>query len=807
MSSFYDIRLAFGAEPTGSNWFQIYADPFTGKDNSGDGGTGNSADLNYFYVDQNFDGDIAINSVGTTAANIWIDYDQALVSVNNIITGNYFNSWHSQTIQNGRIKSTGYNLPVARSTGKGDFGRIKLKMLKPSEPNYGTGSPAVLDINTGQIGKTTESNIAYNGQDFLDSAEDFKFHVWADTKKPYAKNPLPVNGATNIAVDSPYSFDLRDSLKGETDDSGVGTGVNINTPGEDITFNSSSLKQNAAYACSGIWGSNLCAVTVNPPVITAFPGDKRKWDYDTTYTVKVSGYKDLASSNQSQLGDANGPNMMDPKTFTFKTAPDTIAPRLLNVLPASGSIDNPNNAIISFDVLDRQTYPNGMSGSGIKADSCRVDVSSASFHLKTFKSGDAGVTVTDVDYGKRFVIDTVPDFVAGDNVNVRIYDCADMAGNKIIENAFTFKTLVLDTDGDGIPDSTDNCPLIANPQQKDIDHDGIGDVCDTDNDNDGILDTVDNCPLVPNADQKNTTLELHNLYISDPVKYAQYKDIVPSTLGDACNPDIDGDGILNAVDNCPVVPNTDQKDMDGDGIGDACDPDIDGDGLLNAVDNCPLVVNPLQEDLDKDGIGDLCDPDVDGDGILNTVDNCPLVANPGQEDKDKNGIGDACDIKAGSIDFNITAKPQKRVVIGGKSDLSLDGILRFYSPITKKMVFEDTVSLKKDGTNVYKSKDIAIGDYEIGIKGTNNLTKIIRNITIGNKTTTIDLDYTFGGIFELFAGDIYSDDIVNSFDLATMLKTYGSKNGGTADLTRDGNVNAPDIALLILNYFKKGEIF
>jgi Thrombospondin type 3 repeat len=34
--------------------------------------------------------------------------------------------------------------------------------------------------------------------------------------------------------------------------------------------------------------------------------------------------------------------------------------------------------------------------------------------------------------------------------------------------------------------------------------------------------------------------------------------------------DADGDGISNAVDNCPAVANADQKDTDGNGIGDAC---------------------------------------------------------------------------------------------------------------------------------------------------------------------------------------------------------------------------------------------
>ena len=57
-----------------------------------------------------------------------------------------------------------------------------------------------------------------------------------------------------------------------------------------------------------------------------------------------------------------------------------------------------------------------------------------------------------------------------------------------------------DIDGDGIPDSADNCPTISNANQADFDGDGMGDVCDSDDDNDGIADGADCDPLDANVD-------------------------------------------------------------------------------------------------------------------------------------------------------------------------------------------------------------------------------------------------------------------------------------------------------------------
>lgn len=89
---------------------------------------------------------------------------------------------------------------------------------------------------------------------------------------------------------------------------------------------------------------------------------------------------------------------------------------------------------------------------------------------------------------------------------------------------------------------------------------------DEDDDNDGILDTEDNCPSIANANQTDTNNDGE---------------------GDACDDDDDGDGILDINDNCPLTPNPDQADADNDGIGDVCDDDLDNDGVLNVNDNCP----------------------------------------------------------------------------------------------------------------------------------------------------------------------------------------------------------------------------
>jgi len=167
-----------------------------------------------------------------------------------------------------------------------------------------------------------------------------------------------------------------------------------------------------------------------------------------------------------------------------------------------------------------------------------------------------------------------------------------------------------------------------------------------DTDGDGIADGFDNCPFVPNRDQRDTDGDgVGDACDNCPtVANRNQHDINANGIGDACDPDMDGDGIPNAQDNCPTIPNPGQEKADGHTVGMACDPDWDGDGVPNAQDNYPLCYNPTQGPPDPS-----CRyinyhfSDQDGDGVPDLMDNCPTVFNPDQKDTDHNGIGDACD--------------------------------------------------------------------------------------------------------------------------------------------------------------------
>ena len=155
----------------------------------------------------------------------------------------------------------------------------------------------------------------------------------------------------------------------------------------------------------------------------------------------------------------------------------------------------------------------------------------------------------------------------------------------------------LDSDGDGVSDRDEvyinnTHPLII------------------DSDNDFVDDRVDNCPEMANENQY---------------------DMDSDGLGDACDPDADGDGQSNADENTcgsdPLDPASLAPDKDGDMSPDCVDADDDNDGQTDADEvSCgsdPLDNTSLSPDFDGDDAPDCMDPDDDNDLVFDEDDFCP----------------------------------------------------------------------------------------------------------------------------------------------------------------------------------------
>jgi len=176
-----------------------------------------------------------------------------------------------------------------------------------------------------------------------------------------------------------------------------------------------------------------------------------------------------------------------------------------------------------------------------------------------------------------------------------------------------------DSDTDGVPDVSDNCPTVSNPLQENTDLDLQGDACDADDDNDGITDNSgDDCPRNGQFNWTSTQ------DFAVPDNSSDWDR--DGCKDDAEDNDIDNDGVLNTNDVCPRSPyqpprptweSNASTDIDGDGCRDV-DEDVndDGDTFDDVFDDCPSVFGNSTQ-------GQTGCPDNDGDGWSNALDDCP----------------------------------------------------------------------------------------------------------------------------------------------------------------------------------------
>jgi protocatechuate 3,4-dioxygenase beta subunit len=163
-------------------------------------------------------------------------------------------------------------------------------------------------------------------------------------------------------------------------------------------------------------------------------------------------------------------------------------------------------------------------------------------------------------------------------------------------------------------------------------------VCTGDADCDVAPDASDNCPAIWNYDQKNTdSAEL----ITPGIAPHDTTRPMGDGLGDACDPDIDNDGIPNTSELrlTGVWPQSPPNPCGGAAVTDPMNPDSDGDGVMDGAE-CALGSDP-NNPASKPAVGG---PDSDGDGLSNAFETS-IGSNPNDVDTDDDTILDGTEYK------------------------------------------------------------------------------------------------------------------------------------------------------------------
>ena len=266
----------------------------------------------------------------------------------------------------------------------------------------------------------------------------------------------------------------------------------------------------------------------------------------------------------------------------------------------------------------------------------------------------------------------------------------------------------------------------------------------------------------------STQTPIRKLSVSRVLQLAIFFSLLssPFVLSDT---DSDGDLIWDVNDNCPLIANSEQQDYDSDSEGDACDSDIDNDGLTNEEEDSlgsdSYNFNDYAMDSDSDGFGNLFEVIAGTDPL--TSESQPVIPDSYDVDLTENPNGFPLGLQSGFLSNTSSGIRLSLQRSGADEDEYLPGKVALATNFSEETIINivaelDTPEGVSASTNIFIDGS-GYGDF---IEGNSSEFVVAATISAGSRIATLN-----------YSAWTYSDEVAPTLVLKRVLTGQEDTDG------------------------------